>query len=148
MVGAFEFGGEIIGTIRVVPMGQGLALTDELIGCLPPDSHLVPAGSWEVGRLVLDPQWRSEPEALGRCLWLAVDYLTRHADADRLYACCTHVLSRLYRRFGFAAFAQGVRLPGTEKDYTLIQGEAADVLAALERVAQAARLSSSKEMLQ
>ncbi len=132
MVGAFEFEGDIIGTIRVVPMGQGLSLTDELIGCLPSGTHAIPARSWEVGRLVLESEWRTEPEALSRCLFLAVDYLLAHAEADRLYACCTHVLSRLYRRFGFAAFAQGVQLPGKDKDYTLIHGDASRVLAALE----------------
>jgi hypothetical protein len=41
------------------------------------------------------------------------------------------VLSRLYRRFGFSAFARDVVLNGTEKSYTLIHGHAPQVLEAL-----------------
>jgi hypothetical protein len=84
-----------------------------------------------VGRLVLAPEYRSDVDALRHCLLLALDYACRHARVDGLFATCTHVLSRLYRRFGFAMFARDVPLPGTEKAYTLIRGASRDVAGAL-----------------
>jgi hypothetical protein len=50
---------------------------------------------------------------------------------DRLFAACTHVLSRLYRRFGFTAYARDVPLAGTSKLYTMISGPGDEVDRAL-----------------
>lgn len=86
---------------------------------------------WEVGRLVLAPEYRSDVDALRHCLMLALDYACSHTRVDNLYATCTHVLGRLYRRFGFSVFAREVPLPGTGKAYTLIRGSSAQVAAAL-----------------
>lgn len=121
----------MIGTIRVVPMQRGLTLTETLLGQSNELLPVRPPGSWEVGRLVLAPEYRSDAESLKRCLYLSLSYLCRHADAQNLYASCSHVLSRLYRRFGFSAFAKDVVLNGTQKSYTLIHGHAAQVLEAL-----------------
>lgn len=112
-------------------MGSGLTLTETLLEqpASPPVS--LGKGSWEVGRLVLAPEYRSDPDALKRCLFLSLSYLCSHTEAQNLYASCSHVLSRLYRRFGFSAFAKDVVLAGTEKTYTLIQGYAPQVLNAL-----------------
>jgi len=121
----------MIGTIRVVPMRDGLTLTETLLAQSPALWPVLPRSSWEVGRLVLAPEYRSDPDALTRCLYLSLDYLCRHADAQNLYASCSHVLSRLYRRFGFSAFARDVVLAGTQKSYTLIHGQAIGVLEAL-----------------
>lgn len=109
-------------------MDAGLTLTEELLAQpgLPPVS--LKRGSWEVGRLVLAEEHRSDPEALRRCLFLALSYLCRHTDASDLYASCSHVLGRLYRRFGFAPFAKDVLLAGTQKSYTLIHGHGPQVL--------------------
>jgi predicted GNAT family N-acyltransferase len=111
-------------------MQDGLTLTEALLA-QSVSSPALPRASWEVGRLVLAPEYRSDPEALTRCLYLSLSYLCRHADAQNLYASCSHVLSRLYRRFGFSAFARDVVLNGTEKSYTLIHGHAPQVLEAL-----------------
>ena len=130
-VGAFELDGELIGTIRLVPMGHGLTLTEALVAQVP-GSDPAPGGSrWEVGRLVLSEAHRSDVEALRQCLRLSLEYAHRHARIEHLYASCTHVLGRLYRRFAFSAFASGVALPGSEKQYTLIHGGAPAVLKAL-----------------
>lgn len=112
-------------------MGDGLTLTETLLAqsTCPPIS--LGDGRWEVGRLVLAPEYRSDPDALKRCLFLSLSYLCRHSEAKNLYASCSHVLSRLYRRFGFSAFAKDVLLEGTEKSYTLIHGYAPQVLNAL-----------------
>jgi N-acyl-L-homoserine lactone synthetase len=130
-VGGFDLDGETIGTIRIVPMGYELTLADTLFAQLgeavpPPGPH-----AWEVGRLVLAHECRSDVDALRRCLFLSLDYARRQARVETLYAACTHVLGRLYRRFGFSPIASGVQLAGTDKIYTLIQGDADHVLRCL-----------------
>jgi N-acyl-L-homoserine lactone synthetase len=127
----FQLDGELIGTIRIVPLGWQLTLTENLLPQLGADAPPLQRGDWEVGRLVLAPEYRSDVDALRQCLLLALDYACVHARVDRLFATCTHVLSRLYRRFGFSMFAKDVPLLGTEKAYTLIRGAARDVAAAL-----------------
>jgi N-acyl-L-homoserine lactone synthetase len=139
-VGAFELDGELIGTIRLVPMGHRLTLTEDLLDQLGPDAPHHDGSRWEVGRLVLSEQYRSDVDALRRCLYLSLDYACHKAQIDNLYASCTHVLGRLYRRFSFAAFASGVPLPGTEKQYTLIHGRAPAVLQSLAPARNAASL--------
>jgi hypothetical protein len=124
-------------------MGRGLTLTETLLGQPAAPQIALGKGSWEVGRLVLAPQYRSDPDALKRCLFLSLSYLCSHTEAQHLYASCSHVLSRLYRRFGFCAFAKDILLQGTEKSYTLIQGYAPQVLAAL-----AGTKSDSPQLLQ
>ena len=124
--------GEWIGTIRIVPLGFELTLTETLM----PHAGDVPgieAGDWEVGRLVLSPDHRADVDALRHCLCMALAYGCRSARVDHLYATCTHALSRLYRRFGFSVVARDVPLVGTPKVYTLIRGTADAVAAGLSR---------------
>lgn len=128
---AFDLDGERIGTIRIVPMGYQLTLTETLMEQLGSDAPALTAGDWEVGRLVLAPEYRSDVDALRHCLHLALQYACAHARVDSLYAACTHVLSRLYRRFAFLALAKDVPLVGTGKLYTLISGRSGEVVLAL-----------------
>jgi N-acyl-L-homoserine lactone synthetase len=128
---AFELDGETIGTIRIVPMGYQLTLTETLFQQLEPSAPMVGPGDWEVGRLVLAPEYRSDIDALRRCLFLALVYACANALVQNLYASCTHVLSRLYRRFAFTSFARDVPLRDTQKTYTLIRGCAVQVSKAL-----------------
>jgi predicted GNAT family N-acyltransferase len=137
----FELAGEWIGTIRIVPLGYQLTLTETLLPGAGADAPSISTGDWEVGRLVLAPAYRSDVEALRHCLRIALEYAYSATQVDHLFATCTHVLSRLYRRFGFSVFARDVPLPGTSKIYTLIRGAATDVADGLacragERVAQ------------
>lgn len=112
-------------------MGRRLTLTETLLQSMACPRRFDPASSWEVGRLVLLPEYRSDPETLKQCLHLSLRYLCTHTPARDLFAACTHVLGRLYRRYGFTAFAKDIALPGTEKSYTLIHGDGADVLSVL-----------------
>lgn len=112
-------------------MHFGLTLTEALLAQADSPAVQLQEGSWEVGRLVLAPEFRSDPDALKRCLFLSLSYLCRHSQARDLYASCSHVLGRLYRRFGFSALAKDVVLQGTDKSYTLIHGYAPRVLEAL-----------------
>jgi hypothetical protein len=112
-------------------MGHSLTLTEALVstlGDLGPDIRL---GDWEVGRLVLAPSYRTDVDSLRHCLHLALEYARAHAQVRRLFATCTPVLSRLYRRFAFSVYAREVPLVGTAKTYTLISGEFDDVGRAL-----------------
>ena len=114
-----------------MPLGLDLTLTETLLPQLGADAPVILPGDWEVGRLALAPGYRSDVEALRHCLCLALDHAFTHVRVERLYAACTHVLGRLYRRFGFTAFARDVPLHGTGKTYTLIRGASRDVAAAL-----------------
>lgn len=129
---AFEQGGDLIGTVRMVPMGHQLTLTETLCAQLGAAAPALSPVDWEIGRLVLAPEHRSDVHALGHCLYLALAYSCAHTRVEHFYAACTHVLSRLYRRFEFAAFARDVPLAGTEKVYTLIRGVPSEIAHALE----------------
>jgi N-acyl-L-homoserine lactone synthetase len=104
-----------------------MTLVDTLLKQLAEGAPASGKGDWEVGRLVLAPMYRSDLDALRHCLLLALQYACANAQVDRLFAACTHVLSRLYRRFGFTTFAREVPLPGTTKTYSLISGDSTTV---------------------
>ena len=128
---AFEYWGEIVGTIRAVPMRFGLTLTEQLLLEAQPEPGYSTADSWEMGRLVMDPEFRGGIDSLRRCLFLAVSFLQESAQAGNLHAACTPALARLYRRFGFEVVAEDVPLQGTAKCYTLIHGPLERVTVAL-----------------
>jgi predicted GNAT family N-acyltransferase len=132
LVFAFELHGQVIGTIRMMPLRHGLTLTEQLLKVASPDSLAQWPNSWDAGRLVVAPEYRVGQEVLKRCLHLTLTDLLATTDVQHLLGSCTHVLSRLYRRFGFTSFAQKVPLAGTEKCYTLIHGEVANVAQALD----------------
>jgi len=125
---AFELHRVVIGTLRLVPMHQGLTSLEKLL----PQEHLAdPAdrqGNWEIGRLVLNPDYRGGPDLVKRCIFLGVSYFAQHSDGKDLFASCTPVLSRLYRRFGFSTIANNIRVNGTDEAYALIHGRVPDIL--------------------
>jgi len=112
-------------------MSYNLTLTEELLFPLLDRENPLWRESWEVGRLVLDPIYRGDQDLLKHCLFLTLDDLCRNALANNLFASCSHVLSRLYRRFAFATLYSKIHLPRTEKVYSLIHGTPDMVLAAL-----------------
>jgi len=111
-------------------MNQGLAPCEAVLQ----RQSLLPArfyeASWEVGRLVLAPQYRSGPEALKRCLFLTLLYLVRNREIKNLFATCTPVLGRLYRRFGFTVMVKDACRDPAES-FSLIHGPVGTVLRAL-----------------
>ena len=129
-MGAFTLRGTYIGTLRLIPMDRGLAPCEAILE----RQSLLPASyyeaSWEVGRLVLAPQYRSSPEALKRCLFLTLLYLVRTKDIQNLFATCNPVLGRLYRRFGFPGMMKDA-CEGTAEPFSLIHGVVPTVLRAL-----------------
>jgi hypothetical protein len=110
-------------------MNQGLAPCEKLLARHGIDSELRQE-SWEVGRLVVGLKYRSGPESLKRCLFLTLVHLIEHTDVENLFASCTPVLSRLYRRFGFNVLVKDASRDA-EGCYSLIHGTVPDVLRAL-----------------
>jgi hypothetical protein len=128
---AFELDGELVGTVRAVPIGHGLTLVEKLrshLGMPSGDSYL---RGWEMGRLVISPEYRGGPESLKGFLYLSLSFLNRISPVGNLHAACTPALARLYRRFGLAMIARDVPLPGSGKTYTLIHGPYERVISAL-----------------
>lgn len=127
---AFECRGAFIGTIRLIPMTQGLAPCEALLD----GQSLLPAhcydASWEVGRLVLAPEYRAGPEVLKRCLFVTLMHLLRTTQIENVFAVCTPVLARLYRRLGCSVIIKDA-CEGADGSLSLIHGKASDVLLAL-----------------
>ena len=121
--------GQTIGTIRLIPMTEGLAPCEKLLDRHPIAPELRQE-SWEVGRLVLAQRYRSGPESLKRCLFLTLLHLIENTDVENLFASCTPLLSRLYRRFGFDVLVKDASCDA-EGSYHLIHGTVPDVLRAL-----------------
>ena len=111
-------------------MDRGLAPCEALLAKQSMLSAQHYDAAWEVGRLVIAPQYRSGPEALKRCLFLTLVYLIHNFEIRNLYASCNPVLSRLYRRFGFSiVLKEACEQP--DGSYSLIHGAVPTVLAAL-----------------
>ncbi|HEY8359724.1 MAG TPA: N-acetyltransferase [Ramlibacter sp.] len=110
-------------------MTHGLAPCEHLV-----ERHAVDEGlrdeSWEVGRLVLAPRFRSGPEVLKRCLYLTLVHLIETTAVENLFASCTPLLSRLYRRFGFDVMIREAS-QDANGSYSLIHGQVPQVLRAL-----------------
>jgi hypothetical protein len=117
-------------TIRVIPMDRGLTPCESLLEQQSMLSAQYYEESWEVGRLVLGPQYRSGPEALKRCLFLTLLHLMQTTDIKNLFASCSPLLARLYRRFGFSLLVKNACSKDGES-YCLIHGNAPSVLMAL-----------------
>lgn len=110
-------------------MGRGLAPCEELVARagLPPQMH---TDGWEVGRLVVAPEYRSNAEVLRTCLMLTFIGFLEVTNKANAYATCTPVLGRLYRRFGFQVVAkEAVRKDG--EAYSLIHGTVESVRKAI-----------------
>jgi hypothetical protein len=76
------------------------------------------------------PRYRSGPESLKRCLFLTLLHLIENTDVENLFASCTPLLSRLYRRFGFNVLVKDASCD-EQGTYHLIHGTVPDVLRAL-----------------
>lgn len=123
LVMAFCRDGEAIATMRFIPTGHGITLTERWWGGHVTDPALLSRQSWEVGRLVMAPEHRQEG-LLPQCMTMAFVQLLELADVQHMHATCHMAMTRLYRRFGFGIHAK--RIHG-EKDCALIHGRVADV---------------------
>ncbi|OOG46444.1 N-acetyltransferase [Polaromonas sp. A23] len=109
-------------------MHMGLTSLEKLLAQKQLIELPIRQNSWEIGRLVLNPDYRSGPDLVKKCISLGVSYLAQHTDGRNLFASCTPVLSRLYRRFGFSTIANNLRVDGADESYALIHGHVTDIL--------------------
>ena len=120
--------GEPIATLRLIPSGHGVTLTERYWGHLAGGAGILGADSWEVGRLVMAPENR-RADLLPRCLALALGEFVDHADPLQFHASCLTRMTRLYRRFGFTMVGTSTSSGG--KECALIQARVHDVARAL-----------------
>lgn len=123
--------GTVIGTVRVLPMNQGLAPCDKVL-----DRQVdLPLGirddGWEVGRLVLAEEYRAGPELLRRCLALTLLHMVERVPVQNIFASCKPVLARLYRRFGYSVIVKDAGGDASVEPYSLIHGHAPVVMRAV-----------------
>jgi len=105
MVMALMLNEEPIATIRFIPSGHELTLTERYWPDMVTDPAILGAGSWEVGRLVMAPEHR-QSNLLHPSLALALRELLKRRVVKHLHASCLTRMTRLYRRFGFQVHAQ------------------------------------------
>ena len=99
LVAAFYRSGELIGTLRLLPLGFGLAPCERgLEGEDLPEQIL--ENSCEIGRLVLAREHRDDSKTLLSCLQLMFQYVTTHTRYRNGIGVCGDRLARLYRKFG------------------------------------------------
>jgi N-acyl-L-homoserine lactone synthetase len=128
IVMALSLGRDAIATIRFIPTGHGVTLTERFWRNMISDEGILGPHSWEVGRLVMAPEHRS-CDLLPRCLSMALIELTRHLTVRHFHASCLTRMTRLYRRFGF--LPHGVAESRTGKQCALIHGRVDNVAVAL-----------------
>jgi hypothetical protein len=128
IVVALSLGPDVIATVRSIPTGHGVTLTERFWRNTISNEGILGPYSWEVGRLVMAPEHR-RCDLLPRCLAMALIELMRHATVRHFHASCLTRMTRLYRRFGFVP--HGVTESRTGKQCALIHGHADNVAVAL-----------------
>ncbi|NPC54210.1 hypothetical protein HNE04_01090 [Caenimonas sp. S4] len=111
-------------------MNQGLAPCEAVLerqSLLPGHYY---ENSWEIGRLVIGPQYRHGYETVKKCLQLTLLHLVEAVNIKNGFALCNPVLGRLYRRFGFSVVVKNA-WEGSTGSFSLIHGPVAAVLNAL-----------------
>jgi predicted GNAT family N-acyltransferase len=128
IVMSIGFGEQSIATIRFIPTGHGVTLTERLWLGMITDKDILGPDSWEVGRLVMAPEYR-RADLLPRCLALALQEISRRVCVRHFHASCLTRMTRLYRRFGF--IPHGVTESRSGKQCALIHAKPEAVAAAL-----------------
>jgi hypothetical protein len=127
-VTAMFLGDRLVGTLRFVPSGHNLTSAERIADRVPFDRAILGTGNWEVGRLIIAPEFR-HPELLARCLTLALEELIVRETVHHFYAVCTPPVARLWRRFGMDRIAKPYG--GSGKQYALVAGRVENVATAL-----------------
>lgn len=118
---------EPIATIRFVPCGYGITMTERYWRDQVTNPEILATGSWEVGRLVMAPENRRS-DLLPQCLALAGLELLHERDVEHLHASCLMSMTRLYRRFGYKIHCTRT---DAGKDVALIHGTAEQICSRL-----------------
>lgn len=128
LVTAVFRGGPAIATLRVVPTGQRLTGAERLLDTNDFDASILGKGSWEVGRVIMEPEDR-HPELLQQCLALMLDEVMQLEDVRHFHATTTMAMARLWRRVGMRTVMTTTGASGTR--YCLVHGTVDAVAAAL-----------------
>lgn len=128
LVTAVYRAGQPIATLRVVPTGQRLTGAERLLDTNDFDPAILGKGSWEVGRVIMEPEDR-HPELLQQCLALMLDEVMQLEDVRHFHATTTTAMARLWRRVGMRTVVTTTGASGTR--YCLVHGTVDAVAAAL-----------------
>jgi len=128
VVMAIMLGHEPIATIRFIPSGHGVTVTERFWGYASAGTELVGPHSWEAGRLIMSPDHR-RGDMLPQCMSLAFAELVQTVKVLHLHGSCHMRLYRLYRRFGFQMHTRTTTVDGA--DAALVHGDVRSVARAL-----------------
>ena len=120
--------GRPLATLRFVPTGHGLTGAERLLASIPFDETILGQGSWEVGRVIMEPEDR-RPDLLLDCLTVTLENLMQMEDVRHFHATTTLAMARLWRRVGMRTVL--VANGATGARYALVHGRVSDVAAAL-----------------
>lgn len=120
-----------IATLRLVPTGYGLTGAERLADKpdVQVDRSILGQGSWEVGRVIMEPEDR-HPELLLECLSSMLDEVMQIEDVRHFHATATLPMARLWRRVGMRTVVNTAGASGTR--YCLVHGRVQDVMTALQ----------------
>jgi len=117
-----------VATLRFVPTGHGLTGAERLLEKMPFDASILGEGSWEVGRVIMEPEDR-HPDLLLECLSVTLEELMQRGDVRHFHATTTLAMARLWRRVGMRTVVTAYGASGTR--YALVHGRVEDVARAL-----------------
>jgi len=117
-----------LATLRFVPTGHGLTGAERLQEKIAFDASILGEGSWEVGRVIMEPEDR-HPDLLLECLKVTLEELMQFQDVRHFHATTTLAMARLWRRVGMRTVFIATGASGAR--YALVHGRVQDVAAAL-----------------
>jgi predicted GNAT family N-acyltransferase len=122
-------GARIVASARAVPTGYGLTAAERLLQRVPFDASDLGRGSWEIGRLVMEREERSQC-MLQECLAACLEEFIRHEHVRHVHASTsTPAMARLWRRLGMRTLVTGVGMSG--RRYALVHAPVETLMAAL-----------------
>lgn len=120
----------LLATLRFVPTGHRLTGAERLLDTVSFDASILGEGSWEVGRMIMEPEDR-HPDLLVQCLTVTLEELMQLEHVRHFHATTTLAMARLWRRVGMRTVVTTSGASGTK--YALVHGRVEDVAAALQQ---------------
>lgn len=121
--------GRLLASARAVPTGYGLTGAERLLEKVPFDASILGRGSWEIGRMIMEPEDR-HPDVLHDCLAACLEEVMQTEDVRHFHATTTLAMARLWRRVGLRTVASATGASGTR--YCLVHARVEEIMAALQ----------------
>lgn len=121
---------KLLATLRFVPTGHRLTGAERLHETIDFDASILGKGSWEVGRVIMEPEDR-HPDLLLQCLTVTLEELMQLEDVRHFHATTTLAMARLWRRVGMRTVVTTSGASGTR--YALVHGTVDAVATALQQ---------------